>query len=216
MTDLVIVGSGGFAREVLQVALDLNDEQPRWNVLGFVDDNAATHGASVHDLPVLGDAGWLAGRSGVHAVFGIGSPTVRRRVAARLPGAAFATLVHPLAWLGRRVVLGPGTVVCAGTLLTTDIVVGEHGVLNLHCTVGHDARLGDFVTLAPGVHVSGAVEIGDGCDVGTGSALIQGVRVGAWTVVGAGSVVVRDLAANVTAVGAPARAIKERPAGWHL
>ncbi len=218
MTDLVIFGSGGFAREVLQVALDQNDDAPTWNVLGFLDGNPESHGTAVHDLPVLGGADWLAAQPGVAVVIGVGATPARRRIARAVEAVRpteFATLVHPRAWTGRRVALGPGTVVCAGSLLTTDIKTGQHVVINLDCTVGHDSCLADFVTAAPSVNVSGDVMVGEGCDLGTGAVLIQGVTVGAWTVIGAGAVVVRDLPPNVTAVGAPARAIKERPAGWH-
>jgi sugar O-acyltransferase (sialic acid O-acetyltransferase NeuD family) len=130
-------------------------------------------------------------------------------------GNRFATLVHPLAWVGERVILEEGTIVCAGALMTTDIRVGRHVILNLDCTVGHDCVLEDLVTVAPSVNLSGNVHVGEGCDLGTGATLIQGVTVGAWTVVGAGAVVVRDLPANITAVGVPAQPIKERPAGWH-
>jgi hypothetical protein len=82
-------------------------------------------------------------------------------------------------------------------------------------TVSHDTRIDDFVTAAPSANISGSVQIGEGCDLGTGSAVIQGIEIGKWTVVGAGAVVVSSLPANVTAVGVPAKVIKERPDGWH-
>lgn len=218
MTDLVLFGSGGFAREVLQVALDINRDSGRWNVLGFLDDDPDAVGRAIQGYPVLGGREWLRGRTSVHVTVAIGGTVAKRRVAQRLRevgDAPFATLVHPLAWVGRHVAVGEGSVLCAGTRVTTDVRLGRHATLNLNCTVGHDAVLDDFVTAAPGVHVSGGVHVGEGCDLGTGSAIIQGTSVGEWSVVGAGAVVVRDLPANVTAVGAPARPIKERPSGWH-
>ncbi len=121
-----------------------------------------------------------------------------------------------MAWVGNRIELGEGTIICAGDRLATELSVGDHVQLNLDCTVSHDSFLRDFVTVAPGVNISGAVTVGEGCDLGTGAAIIQGVSIGHWSVVGAGAVVVRDLPANVTAVGAPAKPIKERPEGWHL
>ena len=218
MTDLVLYGSGGLAREILQVALDSNDDRRSWNVLGFLDDDPGVHGCEVHGLPILGDVHWLEGRRSVHTTLAVGSPVAKRRIGVRVAeaGSPPATLVHPTAWVGRRVEIGEGSVLCAGTLVTTDVRVGRHVTLNLHCTVGHDVVLGDYVTAAPGVNVSGAVEVGEGGDLGTGSAIIQGVRVGAWSIVGAGSVIVRDVPPNVTSVGIPAKPIKERPDGWHL
>ena len=218
MTDLVLFGTGGFAREVLQIALDLNEEQSQWNVIGFLDDDPARRGDVVHDLPVLGGSEWLAEHP-VDVVVAIGRTMVRRRIVERLNTqrhTRFATLVHPRAWVGRRVEIGEGSIVCAGTSITTDVRLGQHVILNLNGTVGHDAVLNDFVTVAPTVNISGNVVVGEGCDLGTGSTLIQGIEVGEWTVLGAGATVVRSLPANVTAVGAPAKPIKERPAGWHL
>jgi sugar O-acyltransferase (sialic acid O-acetyltransferase NeuD family) len=218
MDDLVIYGTGGFARELHQVVRDVNATGDRWRILGFLDDDPRRHGDRVHDLPVLGDAGWLAARPGVHVAVGIGSPGGRRRVVRAIEDdgcARFATLVHPRAWVGDGVTLGYGSVVTAGCLLTTDLRLGDHVIVNLGCTVGHDAVIEGFATLAPGVNVSGGVRVGEGADVGTGAALIPGVDVGAWSVVGAGSVVVRDVPGGATVVGSPARVVKQRsrPAG---
>lgn len=219
MKDLVIFGTGGLAREFHELVEDINADAPEWNFLGFLDGDVSKHGEEVHGREVLGGVGWLAGRDAVAVVVGIGSPAAKYKVAHELTSArhtTFGTLFHPGARVGRRVQVGAGTVVCAGSVLTTDISVGRHVTVNLACTVGHDAVLEDFVTVAPSANVSGAVQLGEGADVGTGSRIIQGVSVGQWSVVGAGAVVVRDVAPNATAVGVPAKAIKERPAGWHL
>lgn len=218
MNDLVIFSCGGLGREVLELALDVAAAGEPWNVIGFLDDDVDLHGEQIHGFPVLGGTEWVAEHPDVHAVVAIGSTAVRRKVVEKLTKAGpikFATLVHPRAMVGRHVEIGEGGVVCAGSLLTTDIVLGDHVLINLDCTVGHDAVLKDFVTVAPSVNVSGNVLVGEGCDLGTGSTVIQGKTIGEWSIVGAGAVVVKDLPANITAVGAPAKPIKERPAGWH-
>jgi sugar O-acyltransferase (sialic acid O-acetyltransferase NeuD family) len=218
LKDLVIFGTGGFAREVHQVVEDLNQQEALWNVLGFLDDDPAKAGALVHDLPVLGTRDWLISKQ-VAVASGIGATSARRRVVEEIlhasPSVEFPALVHPLAWMGNRIQIGQGVVVCAGNLLTTDLRIGDHVILNLDCTVGHDSDLGDFVTVAPSVNISGAVRVGEGCDLGTGSTIIQGVNLGEWSVVGAGAVVVKDVPPNSTVVGVPAKVIKQRPPGWH-
>ncbi len=219
MQDILIFGSGGFAREVHQLVEDINADGAQWNVLGFLDGDAGRHGQLVHGKPILGGLEYLAGASGAWLAMGVGNPAVRRKLVGLVKAAGhtrFATLRHPRAWIGNRVALGEGSIVCAGVLITTDITIGEHVIVNIGSTIGHDARLGDFVTIAPTVNVSGSVGLGDGVDLGTGSTLIQGRQVGAWSIVGAGSVVVKDIEANVTAVGAPCKPIKTRPDGWHL
>ena len=126
------------------------------------------------------------------------------------------TLIHPTVVCGRNVDFGTGSIICASNTITVDIKFGKYVTLNLDCTVGHDAIIEDYVTIAPGSHISGNVHISQGADVGTGSSIIQGMRVGAWSVLGAGAVVSKDIPDNVTAVGIPARPVKEREIGWHL
>ena len=220
MKDLVILGTGGFAREVHQVVEDLQADRSTWNVLGFLDDDPSRTGDVVHELPVLGTSEWLEGRRGISIALGVGVTQARRRavenIARMNPDVGFPTLIHPRSWIGNRIEVGIGTIVCAGNLLTTDLRLGNHVILNLDCTVGHDSSIEDFVTVAPSVNISGAVHVGEGCDLGTGSTIIQGITIGAWSVIGAGAVVVKDLPPNVTAVGIPAKPIKEREPGWHL
>lgn len=215
---IVIFGAGGFAREVLQVALDINEQAATWQVLGFiVDSGNSTH--PVHDLPVLGGIEWLVQHPETHIVIAVGSSAARHRISNAIEANApnpFASLIHPRAWVGRHVAVGAGTVICAGALITTDISIGKHVHINIGATVGHDAVLGDFVTLNPGVSVSGNVTLGEGVEVGTGSVLIPHAHVGSWSVLGAGAVVTKPLDANVTAVGSPAKVIKVRASGWHL
>jgi sugar O-acyltransferase (sialic acid O-acetyltransferase NeuD family) len=220
---IAIFGAGGFAREVLQVIFDLNDahaSQPPWEPVGFIVDPAFFRpGAQIHDLPVLGSIDWLRAHSEVDVVIAIGSPADRHRIATHIrdkAANAFATLVHPRAWVGRQVQIGPGSIVCAGALVTTDIHLGEHVHVNIGCTIGHDSALGDFVTLNPSVNVSGNVDLEQGVEVGTRSVLIPHANVGEWSIIGAGAVVTKPLSANVTAVGAPAKVIKTREAGWHI
>jgi sugar O-acyltransferase (sialic acid O-acetyltransferase NeuD family) len=201
---LVIVGAGGFGREVLDVVEAILDQQrgdsgDEWRFLGFLDDQSNdTFGRG----EVLGPVEMLGGLDADYLI-GIGDPTVRQAVAEatdRMP----ATVVHPGATIGPDVVLGPGTVVTAGVRVTNHVRVGKHVHLNLNATVGHDAVLGDYVTVNPGANVSGNVTLGEGVTLGTGSQVIQGRTVGAWTTVGAGGVVVRDLEGGLVAVGIPA------------
>jgi acetyltransferase-like isoleucine patch superfamily enzyme len=110
--------------------------------------------------------------------------------------------------------LGSGTIVCAGTLITTDIRIGAHVHVNIGATIGHDSVLDDYVTVNPGVHLSGNVTVREGVELGTGSVVVPKCEIGAWAIVGAGSVVTKPIPADTTAVGAPAKVIKERSAGW--
>jgi sugar O-acyltransferase (sialic acid O-acetyltransferase NeuD family) len=215
---IVIYGGGGFAREVLTLIEDINAARPTWEVAGFLDDDEARRGQRLCGLPILGGRAWLEEASPRPAVvLGVGSPVVKRAMHRGLTalGVDFPALVHPNVVMSRRVRVGAGAVITAGNVLTTEIEVRPFTTLNLACTVGHDSVLGDYVTVSPGVNLSGNVRVGQGTDVGTGSKVIQGISIGEWSVVGAGAVVARDLPANCTAVGVPAKVIKVRDPDWH-
>jgi acetyltransferase-like isoleucine patch superfamily enzyme len=104
--------------------------------------------------------------------------------------------------------VGEGSVLCAGTVLTTQIRIGAHVNLNLNCTIGHDTVIEDFCNLSPGVNISGSVHLEEGVDIGTGAAVVPGRRVGRGSTVGAGAVVTSDVPPLSLAVGVPARVIK--------
>jgi serine acetyltransferase len=104
-------------------------------------------------------------------------------------------------------------VICAGNILTTNIVLGQHVQLNLDCTVGHDVVMGDYTSLAPGVHISGCVHLGNRVYIGTGAVIINGTQddpivIGDDVVIGAGACVTKSVADGLTVVGVPARPLR--------
>lgn len=215
---IVIFGAGGFGREVLQIIRDINQIKPTWLFEGFLVEKGYESRGMIQDCPVLEDMHWLVERPDVQVVIAIGSSAARQRIALSIRaicGNPFATLIHPRAWVGDHVVFGVGSVVCAGSLITTDVVVGEHVHVNIGSTIGHDAILKDYVTLNPGVNISGNVTVEEGAEIGTGSIVIPKSTVGEWSVIGAGATVTKPIPANATAVGSPAKVIKERQPGWH-
>lgn len=213
MTDVVILGAGGFARETYWVFLEDNLDKRKWNVLGFIDDNPKMHGAVLCDLPVLGGFDWLARnlKGGLQAICGVGNPRTRKLLAERTTalGVGFCTLIHPSARLSRWVEIGPGTIITAGNILTTQIKLGAHVLLNLDCSVGHDTAIDPYCNINPGCQISGTVRLEEGVDLGTGAVIVQGKTIGAWSIIGAGAVVTADIPSHVTAVGIPCKVIKQ-------
>jgi len=161
---------------------------------------------------VLGDFDWLdAHRGGFDAfALGIGSPASRDRVAteltARFAEKEWPALRHPSARFdSASCTLGPGSVLCAGVIATVNVHFAPFCLVNLACTLGHEARVGRGAVLNPTVNISGGVELGDRVLVGTGAQVLQYLRVGNDASVGAGAVVTRDVEAHTTVVGVPAK-----------
>jgi sugar O-acyltransferase (sialic acid O-acetyltransferase NeuD family) len=128
-------------------------------------------------------------------------------------GFRFETIIHPRTERSRWIKIGLGTVICAGNILTTNITLGTQVQINLDCSIGHDVVMGDYTTLAPGVHVSGWVHFGKRVYVGTGAVIINGTEeapiiIGDDAVIGAGACVTKSVAERMTVVGVPAKPLQ--------
>jgi sugar O-acyltransferase (sialic acid O-acetyltransferase NeuD family) len=214
---IAIIGAGGHAKEILQIVLDSNAVSATWEISGFIIIGDFHAPERLMGYPVHRGVRWIEENPDVHLIVGVGNPAARQKLAKIISEFhnKWATLIHPRAWVGDDVILGPGSIIFAGALVNTDVRIGDHVHVNLNCTISHDSTLGNYVTLGPGVCVSGNVQLADGVECGAGVILIPREAVGAWSVVGAGTVVTKSLPSNVTAIGAPARIIKTRVPGWH-
>lgn len=211
---IAIVGAGGHAREVLDIVRARGDE-----AIGFlVESGFGEPGVVIHGLPILGHLEWIGRREDARIICGVGAPDVRHRLVRRAEeyGAMFGTAVHPNAVMTEWTSVGAGVVIAAGAIITNEIVLGDHVHINVACTVSHDCRLEDFVTLSPGTHLAGGVTVGEGSFFGVGAVVLPRVTIGAWSTVGAGAVVTDDVPPNTTVVGVPAREVNSRQPGWHL
>jgi sugar O-acyltransferase (sialic acid O-acetyltransferase NeuD family) len=188
----------------------VNARQPRWLLRGFLDDDPNLHGEVVTGLPVLGPIELAHDSPDAAVVIATGRPDnylSRRRIEARLglEEARYATIVHPTASVGETCRIGPGSVLLAHAVLTSDAVVGRHVALMPHVVLPHDSTVGNFATLASGVRAGGACQIEEGAYIGSGACLLQGLRIGPWAMVGMGSVVTRDVPGERLWRGVPAR-----------
>jgi sugar O-acyltransferase (sialic acid O-acetyltransferase NeuD family) len=206
--DLVIIGAGGFGREVADIVEAIDRHSPTFDLLGFVDDGHPDPDVLARrGTPHLGTTHELVRWPGARYAVAVADPVIREELdgRARAAGLRPARLVHPTTAIGADVREGPGLITGAHTSITTNIDIGQHVHLDRRVTVGHDSRIGDFVTVHPGATISGDVTVGSRARIGSNAVVIQGVTVGDGATVGAGAAVVRDVAAGQTVVGVPAR-----------
>lgn len=211
MKKIVIIGAGGFGREVKIIIDDINKKSLEYYFLGFYDDNIEK-GKLVNGFPILGTIQDLNSiNEDTSVAFGIGEPKTKKNLIKELINnkLQFPTLIHPSCIISNdEVHIGKGTIICAGNIITCNIRIEDFVTINLMCTVGHDTHINNYCSFMPSVNISGEVIIHENVFVGTGAKIINRLAIGKNTIVGAGAVVSKSLPENCTAVGIPAKPIK--------
>jgi acetyltransferase EpsM len=207
---IAIVGAGGHGRVALDCLrvwsgddLDVAFFDDRWTKVREVDG-----------IAVLGPLNALFEAREWDLVFvAVGDNATRRRIAEDLVrhGRRLATILHPHTAISPRATIGEGTIAVAGSVVNAGARVGRCVILNTLSSVGHDCVVEDFAQIAPGVNLGGGAVIESGAFLGIGAKVVPLARVGAWSVVGAGSVVLGDLPPRAFCYGTPARAVRPLP-----
>lgn len=195
---LIIVGAGGFGREVLCWARDAG-----MTVRGFTDSGAGE--PRDDSAPVLGDLSTVHFDPHDRFVIAVGDTVVRRRLAAQVwaRGGRLATVIHPTAYVAATATIGDGAVICPFAMVGVWARLDANVVVNTYASVAHDAELGSHVILSPYATVNGNVRLGEGVFLGTSAVVTPGLDVGAWSKIGAGTVVTRRVPEGTLAIGTP-------------
>lgn len=208
---VLILGAGGHAQVVNDILLRCFALGSNYQPIGFLDDNIRHTGTTLMGLPVLGPITRLHEFDHEAVIVAIGDNHARKRIFVMLQvqGIPIVSAVHPAAVLAPDIHLGEGVMICAGVVVNTGTVVGDNVILNTACSIDHHNYIKSHAHIAPGTHLGGDIHVGEGALVGIGVSVIPGRSIGDWATVGAGAVVIRDVPPFATAVGVPARFIKQ-------
>lgn len=214
MKKIIIIGAGTHGRDIAENLLH-PDQEAEQELLGFIDDDENLAGRSIDGIPMLGDWRWFesADLEDIEVICGSGFSETRKEIVEKALelGLSFANVVSPMAYLTPGTELGVGNVIGHRVTVCRGCVIKDHTIINFGSQVSHDNTIESFVTVNPSVNLAGNIFIDEGSYIGIGASVIQGVRIGKWSIVGAGAAVVGDIPSNVTAVGVPAKVIKRKP-----
>jgi len=203
---LLIIGASGHGKVVADIAMKMK----KWNTIAFLDDDE--NKKSSLGLNVLGPTNNILTYINEWDLFvAIGDNTIRQQIYERLEkmGASIPILIHPTAVIGEEVEIGSGTVLMAGTIINCSTKIGKACIINTSSTIDHDNHIGDYVHVSPGAHLAGTVKVGQGSWLGIGSVVSNNVNITSNCIVGAGSVVLKDIKESGIYVGTPVRRIKD-------
>ena len=210
MKNLIIIGAGGFGREMFGAALEALGYGETFRIKGFLDGNAAALDGR-HGYPeIIGAPETYRICDDDVFITALGSIASRRRCAQLIEsrGGRFIPLIHRTASLGPNVTVGDGSFIAHNAVLTADIRVGRHACVFHGTVIGHDTTLCDFSHVYSLASIGGGVRIGDGASVFPGAKVVPRVEIGDGATVGIGSAVMRDVAPGITVFGVPAERLR--------
>jgi sugar O-acyltransferase (sialic acid O-acetyltransferase NeuD family) len=212
---VLIVGSSGHAKTIIDIF-----EKVEFEIIGLIDDcrdeNEMTLGYSVlgkiKDIPKI-----INQDKGCNVFVAIGDNFSRQvvvnKITAMMPEIKFASAIHPSALIGKNAVFGKGVAILAGTIISADAKIGNFTIVSTKASAGHDMEMLEYSSLAPGVTTGGNVVIGECSAISIGAIVKEKLKIGNHSIIGAGSLLMKNCPDNVIMYGVPAKLIRKREKG---
>ena len=205
MKDLIIVGAGGFGRELLQWCKDINKQQPTWKLKGFIDDNSKALYGYECDYNVIGSIKDWKPSDNEEFALAVAEPHLKEKIVSILKdkGANFTSIIHPRAIVSDFSKIGEGIILYPNTTIGPNTIIGNF--TTIFSGVGHDAIIEDFVTISSMCDICGHAFIGKRTFLASHAVVIPSKKIGSDCYIGAGSVVIKNIPPNSRTFGNPAK-----------
>tara|TARA_R110002049_G_scaffold296797_1_gene485189 strand:+ start:21811 stop:22503 length:693 start_codon:yes stop_codon:yes gene_type:complete len=215
MENILIIGASGHAK----VIVDIIEKQKQYNIVGFLD-TFKEKGEKLFEYTILGsenDLNEIVEQNNIVGCFvAIGDNCTRKimskKIAALNPTIKFINAIHPNSTIGKEVELGHGIAIMPGVVINSDSKIGNFCILNTNSSLGHDGVMYNYSSISSGVRTGGNLRLNECSAVSIGATIIENIVIGKDTIIGAGSLVTKNIPSEVVAYGIPAKIIKSRKA----
>ena len=209
---LGIYGTGGFGKEIFDVASRQNEITKKWESIFFIDD-FKENGTSFYLSKVFTLLNVIDSHTveNVEVVIAIGEPIVRIKIKEKLKqnNIKLGKVVDPSAVISSTATLCDGVIVTSNCIIASSAYVGENVAINVKSIVGHDIILSNDVVVSSMVNIGGSCKIGAGTYLGMGCLIKEGLEIGEEVIIGMGSAVHHNIPNGMIALGNPARPMRE-------
>ncbi len=210
MEEIILYGSGGMAREVVELIEDINKGTPRWNIRGYIDDIKGDCGEVLHGYRILGTSEILKDLPDTTCiVIAVSDPAAKESIYKKIKDCniKFPILIHPSAKVSENARIGEGSIIGVDCIVSTDVNIGRHVFLNMRTVVGHDSDIHDFCSCLVNCIIAGGVQIGDGSLLGSGCIIMEKKVLGTKCKVSMGSVVSFDVEDHHVVMSRPSKSM---------
>jgi len=212
MKDLLVVGAGGFGKEILHLIPQCNLP---YRIMGVVDyEKKEKLLVGTEEIPVIAESELQdTDLSNVGVVIGVANPESLERISLKYKNMGvsdFPNVIHPSAIISNSVKIGEGNIITQNVIISVDVIIGNFNTINLSSTVGHDVKIENFNVINPGTNISGAVVMNSNNLIGTNSTILQYLHIGSNCTIGAGSMVSKQVNDGETIIGNPGRVMRRK------
>jgi len=210
MKNLYIIGARGFGREVYGLAMDCESARNEFVIKGFLDDKADALDGFAGYPPIIDSVENYIPKENDVFICALGDPHWQKHYAEIMmaKGGEFISLVHPSIILRPNMKIGKGCIIHNNAAVSWDITLGNFVTCQSTCILGHDIVVEDYCHIGSFSMLGGNSRISSLTVLHPGSIILPHVNVGENCVVGAGSVVIKNVKPGTTVYGNPAKVLK--------
>lgn len=209
--DLIIYGASGFGKEILDLAININNKSKFFENVIIVDDLNSGKKMYEHNVISINDLRKNVPPNSAKFVIALGEPKYRKKYRELLTNAGFEmqSLIHPSVEIGKNTVIGNGVIIQKGVVLTIDIKISNNVCIQPNATIAHEVLIGEDSFVASNVTLSGNVHMGKCSYIAIGVPVKQGINIGDNVIIGMGSCVSKNVPSNAVTTGNPLKILKD-------